>query len=255
MKRLFVLKKSIYIIFFMLNLSIISCGEEINSKYREVKLAQLKIISFNLENQEIDITSNLEIKFNSQVSRSSLYKGVSCKSGDKKAFIYLYKYSYDDGDLVKIIPFYPFIPYVKYTCTITQDVTNIYGEALDKEYKFSFKTNNQYFSKKTFNQNSYSYKNVYTFLQRRCSECHNKNHKLDFTKPKKELYKYLTENKNQETNKFYIIADDTENSYLINKLMGINFYGDKMPQNDLIPLYELEKIIGWIKTGAKYEKN
>ena len=51
------------------------------------------------------------------------------------------------------------------------------------------------------------------------------------------------------------MANDTENSYLINKLMGINFYGDKMPLNDLIPLYELEKIIGWIKTGAKYEKN
>ncbi len=239
----------------MLILSVISCGEEINSKYREIKLPQLKIISFSRENQKIDITSNLEIKFNSKVSRSSLYKGISCKSGEKKAFIYLYNYSYDDGDLVKLIPFYSFIPYVKYTCTITQNVTNIYGEPLDKKYQFSFRTGKTYFSNKTFNPASYSYNNVYMFLQRRCSECHNQSNKPDFTKNKEDLYKYLTENKNNKSNKFYVKADDSENSYLINKLMGIDFYGDKMPQNDLIPLYELEKIIGWIKTGAKYEKN
>jgi len=243
------------LLFFILNISTISCGEEINSKYRTIQLPQLKITSFNLENQKIDITSNLEIKFNSKVSRKSLYKGISCVSGEKKAFTYIYLYNYDDGDLVKIIPYYPFIPYVKYICTITTDVTNIYDDPIDKEYKFSFITSNQYYSDKEFNPKYYNYNATYQFLQRRCSDCHNENHKLNFKLSKKELYKYLTKNKNTESDKYYIKANDSENSYLMNKLMGINFYGDKMPSNDLLPLYELEKIIGWIRTGAKYEEN
>jgi hypothetical protein len=92
-------------------------------------------------------------------------------------------------------------------------------------------------------------------LQRRCIDCHNENNKLNLKKDKTELYNYLTQNKNIKTDKFYVKPNDTENSYLINKLMGIDFYGEKMPINQEIPLNELEKIIGWIKTGALYEEN
>jgi len=252
------------LLFFILNLSIISCGEEINSSYNKIELPQLTVTNITVnkelvtntiaEQQTFDITSNIEIKFNSSVSRSSLYKGISCKTGENKAYVYLYVYKNEDGDLIKLIPYYPFIPYVRYSCKITQEVTNIYDEVLDKEYEFSFKTNANYYSEKTFNPNYYSYDNIYVLLQRRCSDCHNENHELNLKKDKKELYDYLTQTKSKD-NKFYVKANDSENSYLLNKLMGIDFYGDKMPTDQEVPLYELEKIIGWIRTGAEYEKN
>ena len=243
------------LLFFILNISIISCGEEINSQYKEVILPQLKITQMTSSEEKIDITSMLEIKFNTKVLRASLYKGISCQSGNKKATMYLYLYNYDDGDLVKILPYYPLIPYVKYICKITQEVTDLYGAALDKVYEFSFKTSANYYSNRTFNPKSYAYNNVYNFLQRRCSDCHSENHKLNFKKEKRELYDYLTLNKNEESNKFYITPNDTENSYIMNKLMGIDFFGDKMPINQTIALHELEKIIGWIRSGAEYEEN
>ena len=258
MKERFGLKIKIYI-FFILNLSMISCGEEVNSQYTKIILPQLKITKIEISNEKLDLTENLKIKFNSQVSRSSLYKGISCKTGSKNAYVYMYLYKHDDGDLVKLIPYYPFIPYVKYICKRSTEVTNIYDEPIDKEYEFSFKTGDKYYSDKEFNPSYYSYDNVYQFLQRRCSDCHNESHILNFKQEKQELYNYLTQTEplgdESNNNKFYIVADDTDNSYLMNKLMGIDFYGDKMPVNQEIPLYELEKIIGWIRTGAKYEKN
>jgi len=61
--------------------------------------------------------------------------------------------------------------------------------------------------------------------------------------------------KNIQSDKHYIIPEDIDNSYIINKLMGVNFYGSKMPLNESLPVYEIETIVGWVKNGAKYEEN
>ena len=243
------------IVFIFIIFTITACGEEINYKYDKDELPSLKVIEIKINPLPPDMTSYIEIKFNTLVSRSSLYKGISCESGGKKAFLYFYLISQDDGDLIRVNPFYPFLPYVTYICKITKDVTDIYKNNLEKEYVFKFKTSGQYFKNREFNPKYYSFNQTYKFIKRRCVHCHNESHDLNFNLAKNELFDLLLNHKNKKTGRNLIIPYDIDNSYLINKLMGVNFYGKKMPSDAKIPIFELEKIIGWTKLGAKYEQN
>ena len=239
--------------FLILIIFLISCADDINYKYEKIVLPPLKVVSVKLENNMPDMTSYMDIEFNTKVSRSSVYRGISCSSGTKNAFMYMYIRSENEKDTVRLMPFYPLVPYVLYTCKVSKEVTDILGKSISEEYIFKFKPSARYFSSREFNPDYHKFDNVYKFLQRRCTECHNDKHKLNFKVSKSELYSVLI-NEGYKGRR-YIVPFDIENSYLINKLMGVNFYGDKMPPDLKIPVFELEKTVGWVKLGAKYEEN
>ncbi len=229
-----------------------SCSDEINKPYDSFEQNLFQVKSVIVEDV-LNLTASITIKFNQKIATSSVYNNIVCISGKNQAYFYYSIKKEDSFDSVTISPQYRFIPFTKYNCVIKKELQNIYGVQLDEEYKFSFTTNDVLYNDDKIFSSNYTFTHIYNFIQNNCKYCHNTENHLNFDVSKNELYDLLINGKNNKFNLYYITPTNYKNSYLINKLIGINIEGNIMPSNNLLPLYQIEKIVGWIQNGGIYE--
>ncbi len=229
-----------------------SCSDEINKPYEPFEQKKFYVENVFIGNI-LNLTDSITIKFNQKISTSSVYNNIVCISGKNQAYFYYSVKKETDFDSIVISPQYRYIPLTKYNCVVKKELQNIYGVQMDDEYKFSFTTNNILYSDDKVFSTNYSFIHIYNFIQNNCKYCHNKENNLNFDITKSELYELVVNTKNNKFNSYYITPTNYKNSYLINKLIGINIEGNIMPPNNLLPLYQIEKIVGWIQNGGIYE--
>jgi len=197
----------------------------------------LKIESVDGIDSVLSLDSKIEIKFNTSLGVKTISKAIKCSSGKEKAIFY---YSYakkEDGDLVMLTPYYSLLPYLKYNCKISTDLTDLYGVHLENEYNFSFKTSDTIFSGKEFKKENYSFSLVKRVIDTKCSYCHNEDNDINFKISN--LEEFLIDN--------YVTPNSPRESFLVRKLLGINFNGKKMPLNGSLTIRDIDKFFGWIK--------
>ena len=228
------LKLSTFFILFIL----FSCSNEINSPYRKLSLPDLEVLSVEGIDKVVNLDDEIKITFNTNLGVKTIYKSIKCKSGNNYASLTPRYAKKESGDIVTLKPYYIYLPYVKYNCEISTELTDLYGVHLKKAYKFSFSTSNIIFKDKVFKKENYHFYTVRGIINSKCIYCHNEKHKLNFKIDN--LDELLIQN--------YIIPNNARESYLIRKLLGIDFDGKKMPADGSLSIYQIEKFFGWIET-------
>ncbi|MBN2694853.1 hypothetical protein JXR93_09345 [bacterium] len=245
----------------VISLFLLSCGEEIDNPYYKIENISIKINYISASNSEIPISEPIVITFNQRVYSSSIYQNIDCYSGSESVdFSYRLNRKSNGEDELTLFPYYPYIPFVRYRCFIKKEIKNIYGSSMEQDVMFDFKTNRLLYPNQEFLE--VKYKDIYPYLKSKCSICHNKqsnnknyikNNRLSFDKSSSHFIVTNDSFETYESMKEYIVSGDHQESLLIKKLIGIGIQGDKMPPNEQIPLYEIERISSWIYFGGNFE--
>ncbi len=232
----------------LLTIIFLSCSDDIDNPYFTVEKSPINVNYISVSNMEISISEPISILFNQRVYSPSIYENIECVSGQNRVnFSYKINRKSTGEDEIILYPINPYIPFVRYPCLIKKGIKNMYGLEMNREVMFDFKTNGDIYPQANFSE--VKFKNIYPFLKSKCSICHNKNSNIDHSG----FFLTNSIDESYQSVKSYIIEGNHQESLLIKKLIGIDIFGDKMPPNEQIPLYEIERISSWIYFGGNFE--